>query len=109
MHDITEHLHFDFSSHLSYNTIGIVIPPISSLYKKNLPDFNAKRFSGRAGHLYIHIKCFSDIPLLKRDIFYFSACQTNGHLFLSSDTLTDFTGFSSFEVKRLFPSPFFHN
>ena len=48
---------------------------------KNLHDFNAKRFSGRAGHLYIHIKCFSDIPLLKRDIFYFSACQTNGHLF----------------------------
>ena len=32
MHDITEHLHFDFSSHLSYNTIGI--SPISSLNKK---------------------------------------------------------------------------
>ena len=81
MYHITEHLHFNFSLRLPYNTIGIGISPISLLYKKNLPDFNAKRFSGRAGHLYIHIKCFSDIPLLKRDIFYFSACQTNGHLF----------------------------
>ena len=42
MHDITEHLHFDFSPRLPYNTIGIGISPISSLYKKNLPDFNAK-------------------------------------------------------------------
>ena len=63
MHDITEHLHFDFSLRLPYNTIGIGISPISSLNKKNLPDFNAKRFSGRAGHLYIHIKCFSDNPV----------------------------------------------
>ena len=44
MHDITEHLHFNFSLRLPYNTIGIGISPISLLYKKNLPDFNAKRF-----------------------------------------------------------------
>lgn len=42
MHDITEHLHFDFSPRLQYNTIGIGISPISSLNKKNLPDFNTK-------------------------------------------------------------------
>ena len=42
MHDITEHLHFDFSLRLPYNTIGIEISPISSLNKKNLPDFNTK-------------------------------------------------------------------
>ena len=109
MHDITEHLHFDFSSHLSYNTIGIVIPPISSLYKKNLPDFNAKRFSGRAGHLYIHIKAFLIFHYSNTIFFISPLARRTVTCFLSSDTLTDFTGFSSFEVKLLFPSPFFHN
>ena len=63
MYHITEHLHFNFSLRLPYNTIGIGISPISSLNKKNLPDFNTKGFSGREGHLYIHIKCFSDSPV----------------------------------------------
>ena len=59
MHDITEHLHFDFSSHLSYNTIGIVIPPISSLYNKELTRFQRKTiFWSSRSFIYTHKMLF---------------------------------------------------
>ena len=35
MYHITEHLHFDFSLHLLYNTIGIGISPIGLPVKKS--------------------------------------------------------------------------
>ena len=75
MYPITEHLHFDFSPRLSYNTIGIGISPIGLPVKKS---FFIQ---------YQSNKIFFTSPFVRRTV----TC------FLSSDTLTDFTGFSSFK------------
>ena len=59
MHDITEHLHFDFSLRLPYNTIGIGISPISSLNKKEPTRFQHKViFWSSRSFIYTHKMLF---------------------------------------------------